>query len=479
MTSTLIAIAEAIPWIAALLFANYVLAAVCAIREVTASRTAQGSIAWLLSLAFLPFPTALIYLVFGWKHFDSYANTRLEVRHARLLRSEELAVIDRETGRDWPVLVRAASMPFTDGNRMDLLIDGDATFDSILSGIAEAETSIFVQFYIIHDDELGRRFADALIERARAGVAIYLLYDDVGSNKLPKSYKDRLQDAGIHVFSFNQQHRSLRLFGPIRINYRNHRKNVVVDGRVAWTGGLNVGDEYLGKSTRFGKWRDTHVRIEGPAVSALSLVFQEDWLWATGKTLGIETPSPVETPGKSSVLVMATGPADKVEACAIAYSDVIHQARERLWVVSPYFVPDTDMRTALYAAAMRGVDVRIMLPEKPDHLLVWLASNAHADAMVLHNISIYRYTAGFLHQKVLLMDDKIVSIGSINFDNRSFAINFEMTAWTPDPEMISEVEAMLIEDFKDCRKVTREEVNQRGHIERFIPQAARLLSPIL
>ena len=176
---------------------------------------------------------------------------------------------------------------------------------------------------------------------------------------------------------------------------------------------------------------------------------------------------------------MATGPADKFEACAIAFTDIIAQARERLWLVSPYFVPDTDVRTALYAASLRGVDVRIMLPEKPDHLLVWLASMAHADAMVQHGISVYRYTRGFLHQKVLLMDSQMASVGSVNFDNRSFAINFEMTLWLPDPGVIGEVETMLNADFLHCHPVTREDVQARGPIWRFITQAARLFSPVL
>jgi len=479
MRETLLTLIENIPLIAALLFANYVLAAVCAVREVSASRTSQGSIAWLVSLAFLPFPTAFIYLVFGWKYFDSYARTRMEFRGSRLIRSEELAVIDRETGKEWPVQLRAAGMPFTTGNRADLLIDGDATFDSILEGMATAQHYIFFQFYIIRHDSLGQRVASALMERARAGVAVHVLYDDVGSGGLSEEYKDRLRAEGIKIYGFNHRHRFLRVFGPMRINYRNHRKSVVVDGRIGWTGGINVGVEYLGQDPKFGHWRDTQLRLEGPAVLSLSLIFQEDWLWATGELPAIKPPSPIEEPGTTPALVMATGPADKFEACAIAFTDMISQARQRLWVVSPYFVPDTDMRTALYAAQLRGVDVRIMLPEKPDHLLVWLASNAHADAMVNHGVGVYRYHRGFLHQKVLLMDDKMASVGSVNLDNRSFAINFELTVWIPDTTVVAAVEAMLLRDFVDCRQVTQDDVQQRGAVRRFIEQAAKLFSPIL
>ena len=468
-----------IPLIAMALAGVYALAAICAIREISASRTSQGSIAWLLSLAFLPFPTSLIYLVLGWKHFDGYATTRYRARQTRLIRAEELKVIDRDAGALWQVQMRAAGMPFLAGNRTDLLIDGEATFASIFAGIAIAQSYVIVQFYIVRDDALGQRLAEALIERARAGVAVYMLYDDIGSGRLPAAYRERLRAEGIKIFGFNHRHKLLRFYGPTRINYRNHRKVVVVDGQVAWTGGLNVGVEYLGEDEKFGKWRDTHLRVEGPAALSFVLVFREDWLWATGDDLVLPPPLAVQTPGDSPALVMATGPADKFEACAIAFSDIIGQARHRLWIVSPYFVPDTDMRTALYAAALRGVDVRVMLPAKPDHLLVWLASNAHADSMVEHGVDIYRYTGGFLHQKVLLMDDRITSVGSVNFDNRSFAINFELTVWMTDPEMIAAVTRMLHADFGKCRKVTPDEVQNRGPLERFIDNAARLFSPIL
>ncbi|RYE85104.1 MAG: cardiolipin synthase, partial [Hyphomicrobiales bacterium] len=339
---------------------------------------------------------------------------------------------------------------------------------------------ILIQFYIIRDDRLGRQLADLLIERAQAGVQIWMLYDDVGSSDLPLSYRKRLREAGINVAGFNQRHRFLRFAGPMRINYRNHRKVVLVDGKVAWTGGLNVGTEYLGENKKYGpRWRDTHLRLEGPAALSFGMIYREDWQWATGEELILPPFEAIEEPGGTPALVMATGPADRIESCAIAFSDVIAQSRERLWVVSPYFVPDTDIRTALYAAAMRGVDVRIMLPEKPDHLVVWLASNAHADAMVKHGIHVHRYTAGFLHQKVLLMDDRIVSVGSVNFDNRSFAINFEITVWMTEPHTIGAVEAMLLADFENCRVVEPDEVATRHAVHRFINQAARLFSPIL
>ncbi|MDR3472739.1 MAG: cardiolipin synthase [Devosia sp.] len=466
--------------LAALTFLFYLFAFVCAVREVMVSRTSQGSIAWLISLALLPFPTVIIYFVVGWKHFSDYGLEQIGVgRLTRAGRSRGMPLVDEAGNKAWPVLNNVAQVPFLTGNEASLLIDGQATFDSIFAGIDGAKSWLLVQFYIVRDDALGKVLADKLIARAQAGVAVFLLYDDVGSHELPKAYVERLRTGGVKVSAFNHRHPFLRFYGPTRINYRNHRKIVVADGLEAWVGGHNVGVEYLGQDKRFGRWRDTQVSVRGPAALACALVFREDWQWATGEELTPTFPSTIATPGDQSVLVMPTGPADRFEDCAIAFTDVISQARERIWIVSPYFVPDLDVRTALYGAVLRGVEVRILLPQKPDHILVWLASNAHANAMMEHGICVYRYTDGFLHEKVILVDDRIAGVGTVNFDNRSFAINFELTLWFISRQMISDVEAMLTVDFANARRTAPEEVARIPFYRRFIGQAAKLLSPML
>jgi cardiolipin synthase len=480
MTGWLAYFAANSPFVTTLAVLFYALAAICAVREVMVSRTSQGSIAWLLSLFLLPLPTVLIYFIVGWKHFDQYA--LLQAKGRRLMRagrSRGIPLVDETCSAAWPVLVKVADMPFLAGNEASLLIDGQATFDSIFAGIDAAKRYLLVQFYIVRDDALGKILAAKLIAKAKEGVSIRLLYDDIGSYGLPRAYVERLRAAGIEVSGFNHRHPFLRLYGPTRINYRNHRKIVVADGLEAWVGGHNVGVEYLGQDRRFGRWRDTQVYVKGPAALACALVFSEDWQWATGKAFEPDIPDPVATPGDQPVLAMPTGPADRLEDCAIAFTDVIARAKQRLWIVSPYFVPDLDVRTALYAAVLRGVEVRILLPQKPDHMLVWLASNAHANLMVEHNIAVYRYTAGFLHEKVILVDDLIAGVGTVNFDNRSFAINFELTLWFTAPQMISDVEAMLNIDFSNSRRTTPEEVEKLPLVSRFVGQAAKLLSPVL
>ncbi len=466
--------------IAGFLFFFYILAGVCAVRELMYSRTAQGSIAWLLSLAILPFPMALIYLAFGWKLFDDYAALQtFSGRQNRANRLKELGIADEIASEKWPVLTHVSQMPFLGGNEAKIFTDANETFNTLFESISKAKIFVLVQFYIIRDDNLGKRLADCLIERATAGIIVRVIYDDIGSSRLSKKYIKRLRDAGVQITAFNQRHKFLRLYGPMRINYRNHRKIVVIDGCEAWVGGFNIGDEYMGKSPIFGAWRDTQVQVRGPAALSCALVFREDWEWATGEKILLNPLEHNKQRGNEAVLVMPTGPADSLEDCAIAFTEMIGRARNKLWIVSPYFVPGIDIQTALYAAAMRGVDIRILLPKKADHLLVWLASYAHADKMNNHGVQIYRYQKGFLHQKIILVDNEIAGIGTVNFDNRSFSINFEVTLWFTDKNFISNVEEMLIKDFSNAKITTKDDLKNRPLWFKVFSQLARLLSPML
>lgn len=466
--------------VAAFVAAMYLTAVICAIREVMNSRTSQGSVAWLLSLFFLPYLTVPLYFVFGWRSFSDYAKIQATLgRTERARRADELGLTDHDETRDWPVLSRVAGVPFLAGNKAELLIDGDATFAAIKQAISQAKSNIFFQFFAIHDDTLGREMADALIARAKEGVNVYFLYDDVGSHSLSHAFIERLKKAGVKVCGFNENHRFLKLLGPMRLNYRNHRKLVVTDYQHAFVGGHNVADQYVGRDKWFGHWRDTHVQVEGPAAVACALSFVEDWLWASGERIDLPQVADIPMPGDESVLVMPTGPADKLEECAIAFVEAAAQAKRRLWITTPYLVPSLDVQTALCSAAMRGVDVRILLPEKRDHWTVWLASHAYEDTLVQRGIKVYRYTEGFLHQKVLLMDDDLVSIGTVNLDNRSFQINFELTLWFTHERMIRNVEKMLEADFQDARLTWPDAFQSRSYLFQVLAQGARLLSPIL
>ena len=349
-----------------------------ALHAIMASRTSQGAVAWAISLVTPPlmFVALPAYWIFGRSRFEGYVKARRGGDSPMRDVLEDVGRIARERGLvrtdalgACAVLERLAWMPFTRNNRVQLLIDGKATFDAILAAIDAAEEYVLVQFFIVKDDELGRDLKGRLLRRSRDGVRISFIYDEVGSHKLSSAYIDELREAGVDIRPFHSNRRN-----RFQLNFRNHRKIVVVDGKVAFAGGLNVGDEYMGRSKEFGPWRDTHARIEGPAVQALQLSFIEDWYWATRDVPELNwTPTPVEG-GAQDVLVLPTGPADSIETCGLFFIQMISMAKDRLWIASPYFVPDIHVIAALQLAALRGVDVRIMLPAKPDQLLVYLAS---------------------------------------------------------------------------------------------------------
>ena len=452
------------------------------VHAVMATRTAQGAIGWAVSLVSFPYVAVPAYLVLGRSKFNGYVTARqqdeAEVLDEALREKRDLFEPFVTTlASEYPA-VRAgeklAEIPVLTGNDAELLIDGEATFGSIFGGIARARDYVLIQFFIVKDDELGRDLQAALIAAANRGVRVHFLYDEVGSNKLPRSYKNELRAAGAQVHNFHTRQGPSNRF---QINFRNHRKIVVVDGVEGWVGGHNVGDEYVGRSEKFGRWRDTHVRIEGPAVLALQLSFVEDWHWATGDTPEVDwTPRASET-GDIPVLVVPSGPADRRETATLMFTHVINSAQRRLWIASPYFVPDEGVMNALRLAALRGVDVRILIPDEPDHLLVYLTAFHYYEEMKDSGITFYRYTEGFMHGKSMLTDNA-GAVGTANFDNRSFRLNFEITAFFVDPEFRKKVEAMFEEDFRNSRLMTPADLEDKPFWFRPAVRAARLTAPV-
>jgi cardiolipin synthase len=452
------------------------------IDAVWTTRTPQGTIAWVAVLITVPYVAVPAYWVLGRSRFHGYVT-------ARRGQLQELAgtgdSVARAVASFRPPAAevapaglaaeRLAELPILRGNAVQLLIDGKATFDSILEGIASAEDYVLFQFFIVHDDELGRRVKDALIARARGGVQVCFLYDEVGSHDLPRVYLEELRAAGVEAYDFHTRK------GPrnrLQVNFRNHRKIVVVDGKVAWVGGHNVGDEYLGRDPKFGHWRDTHVRIEGPAALGAQLSFAEDWHWATDTQLDLSWLPVPAADGDLPVLIIPTGPADEFETAGLMFVHALDSARERIWITSPYFVPDLAVEKALQLAALRGVDVRVLIPEKPDHLMVYLAAFAYLDDAERAGVKFYRYTEGFLHQKVMLIDDIAATVGTANFDNRSFRLNFEITALVGGPTFAAEVERMLEADFAASRRTYARELDEKSFWFKLGVRLARLTSPI-
>ncbi len=470
--------------IVALVVVFEILGVLSAIHAIMSSRTPQGSIAWAVSLVTLPYVSVPAYWVFGRNKFRGYVLARQHeldliddvIRQANDEITGVAALDDRRsaaiTGAE-----KMARVPLTSGNNVTLLVDGDATFASIFDGIDAAEEYVLVQFYIVRDDELGRQLKSRLIARAQSGVRVLFLYDEIGSFGLPDSYMEGLRAADVEIFPFHSRKGSRNRF---QLNFRNHRKTVVVDGRIAWIGGHNVGDEYLGRDPAFGRWRDTHIQVEGPAVIGAQLAFVEDWRWATDELPGGLSWTPhIAVAGEAQVLVIASGPADEMETASLMYTQAIHSATRRIWIASPYFVPDDAIVQALQLAGLRGVDVRILIPEKADSTLVTLAAYSFFTEVKAAGVKIYRYQDGFLHGKVMLIDDNVATVGTANFDNRSFRLNFEITTVVFDADFAGNVERMFQNDFSASRLMEQDEYDNKPYWFKLAVRSARLAAPIL
>lgn len=463
----------------------HTLGSIAAIHAVLTVRTAQGSIAWALSLLFIPYLTLIPYLVFGRSTFDGYIKARRqaneEMRKAiselnwRPWVEEALAARASSAYASLRAMPKLGRMPCLANNEVRLLIDGQATFDAIFDAISNARQAVLIQFFIIHDDRLGQRLHALLTKKAAEGVAIYLLYDRIGSHSLPHGYVQPLRDAGIEVKVFATRSGWLNRF---QVNFRNHRKIVVVDGIVGFVGGLNVGDEYMGEKPPLAPWRDTHVKVRGPVVACMQESFAEDWFWAARSLPPLILPEVYPDDGVLCQL-LATGPADSYETCSLFFVEAIHAAAERVWITTPYFIPDEAVFAALRLAVLRGVDVRILLPSRADHRVVYAASSLYAFEAVRAGVRLFRYQPGFMHQKVVLIDREISAIGSANLDNRSFRLNFEVMLLTVDSAFAAEVEQMLNDDFAQAHEIAKEESRETHRLQQIGMRIARLISPIL
>jgi cardiolipin synthase len=470
-------------WIGAIGMALHVLGVLTAIHAVMTARTSQGAIAWALLLILFPYVTLPAYGLVGRGKFQGYVKARRagdsQIDHiARALEKKMrlFRVRDEEADPKYVALEVLAEMPFTSHNDGTLLVNGSIAFPAIFAGIEAAKSYIIIQFYIIRDDTLGRQLQALLERKAHEGVRIYFLYDEIGCYYLPRAYKRKLAEAGVLILPFRTS-RGFR--NRFQINFRNHRKIVIADGHVAYVGGLNVGDEYMGRHKRFGPWRDTQVEVRGPVVQAIQFAFLEDWYWATGDVPELDwTPLPAPDANESA-LCLGSDPSDDLETCGLFFMHAINSARHRLWIASPYFVPDSALIYALQLAALRGVDVRIMLPQKPDHKLVYLAAFSYIAETEPSGVKFYRYQPGFMHHKVLVVDDDLAAVGTANFDNRSIRLNFELMLIFADRAFAAEVSRMLENDFKNCRQVTTADTAGRTIWFHFAVRLARLMAPIL
>jgi cardiolipin synthase len=461
----------------------YIAGILAAIDAVMTARTSQGAVAWAVSLVTMPFVAVPAYLVLGRSKFDgmsaAYGERRQEIDALVRQVQENLrpwAVGDDGKYTSYRAIQKLAESKMTRGNRVDLLVNGQATFDSIIDGIAHATKYVLVQFYMFHDDGLGRRMQQALIERARAGLRVYMLYDEVGSKGLPRAYVEALRTAGVEVSSFRPT-RGFR--NRFQLDFRNHRKMVVVDGETGWVGGHNVGDEYIGLDPEFAPWRDTHVRLQGPVVLQLQATILHDWYWATRRIPDLDWMPRASEGSDVHALIVPSAPSQSLETASLLFVTMLQTAKQRVWLSAPYFVPDEAVMKALQLAALRGVDVRVITTGKGDSMAVFLAAFHYMDLLRGLGIRFYAYKPGFLHEKVMLVDDDISTVGTANFDNRSFRLNFEVTALIVDVTLGSQMEAMFVQDFAHSEPIDPAAFDSKPFWWWLGVKVSRLASPVL
>ncbi|WP_020618775.1 cardiolipin synthase [Paenibacillus daejeonensis] len=375
------------------------------------------------------------------------------------------------------LLHNLAQSPITGCNTVKILNNGEATFEAILDAMASAKHHIHLEYYTLRDDEIGQRFKELMIRKAKEGVEVRLIFDGIGSYELSGAYLRELCDAGVHTHCFLTPRLA---FFRKRMNYRNHRKIVVVDGTIGFLGGINIGDEYLGKDPKLGYWRDIHMQITGDAVYFLQDVFLRDWWFTAREKLEDGAYMPEHScESDQHVQIISSGPDSTADTILECLSGAISVAKKSIYIATPYFIPDPSILMGLRTAALAGVDVRILIPEKADSRLVMFASLSYVEDLMTAGIRFYRYQKGFIHSKVTIIDELVASVGTANLDMRSFFSNFEINAMLFDEEPIRQLTEDFMADLEDSKELHLAEFHERSRLQRASEIAARMLSPLL
>ncbi|MCI9024887.1 MAG: cardiolipin synthase [Dorea sp.] len=448
--------------------------------------------AWLLLLYFVPILGFVLYLLLGqdFRKERMFKMKEIEGEIKYAVRRQEESIYRKKLRLRDPELERFKRLilynlnegeaVLTDNNDIRIFTDGREKFQALLSEMDHARNYIHVQYYIIKNDELWKEIEEVLVRKVRQGVEVRVLFDSMGCRGMHRSDWARLERAGIKVAEFFPA-----LLGKLqlRINYRNHRKIVVIDGRIGFVGGFNVGREYVGMDKKFGYWRDTHICIEGSAVTSLAVRFVLDWNYAARENLFLEDrlfeiPEYVRG-GRDPVQIISSGPDSSSQEIRDNYLRLIHMARKNIYIQTPYFIPDDDIRDALLIAAKSGIDVRIMIPCKPDHPFVYWATYSYLGEMIEAGARCYTYDNGFLHAKCMCIDGLVTCMGTANMDIRSFSLNFEVNAVVYSARTTEKLMEAFENDITKSTLVTRKMYEQRDLVIRVKEQFCRLLSPVL
>lgn len=466
-------------WILNILYALTILGIIAVV--VSENRNPVKSLAWVTVLLVVPVVGLVLYVVFGRNIQNKRIISRRNRRKLRRLGAgggTDPAKIE-DAGAVMPQINLAYALcgsHYYEGNDVGIFDNGQEKFDALLADIAAARSYINMQYYIIVNDNIGIRVMEALMERARAGVKVRLIYDHVGSFKLSNRYLRRLKEAGVEAYPFFKV-----VFPPFgtRINWRNHRKIVVIDGKVGYIGGMNVADRYVDGGKLFDVWRDLHLRVEGPAVFALQQSFAVDWNFM-GQPLLEEGPLATAVKGHSVGMQLVTGgPTTQWLNMTLVFQQAIARARKCIYIQTPYFIPSEGLVHALQVAALSKVDVRLMIPRRSDSDMLRWASFSYVQECLRAGIKVYLYEKGMLHSKAIIIDDDFCTVGSTNFDFRSFEHNFEANMLIYSTDFNARMKALFVRDMRDSRRVTSSAWRHRPWREKALESVMRLFSPIL
>lgn len=464
-------------------------------RIIYDTRHATKTLAYLMLAIFVPVLGILFYLSFGTNYRKRKIYTKKLIEGSGMAKKLEADIFryshhtfqhsdpDIQSARELSNLLLKDNMsPLTANNNVQLLINGENKFPQILQCIREARHHIHMEYYIYEDDEIGNAVADALIQKAGEGIDVRFIYDDFGSRSIRKKLVRRLKAGGVKTFPFYQ---IIFIAFANRLNYRNHRKILVVDGNTAFVGGINVSDRYINNSKNEKKlfWRDTHLRIDGPGVMYLQYLFLCDWNFCANDQLYPDAsffpPSRLPVAGTKVVQIAASGPDSDGPTILFSLLQAINLATEEILITTPYFIPGESLVDALIVAALGGVSVKLLVPGVSDSALVNAAARSHYDDLLNAGVEIYLYNKGFIHAKTMVTDQKIAIVGTANMDYRSFDLNFEVNAIVYDKEFATELSDVFYEDIKDAEKINHQEWNNRPEYKQFLEKAARLVSPLL
>ncbi len=454
-------------------------------------RSPNNIIAWTLILYIAPFIGFIVFLLVGRKMNKSnmfgIKNAEIKVleKYNRQVKERAQIQIENNNFKSIDMIMALETMdysPYRDDNEVCMYSDGKEFFNALIKSLSKAKKSINIEFYIFKNDDIGTKILDILEEKAKNGVEVRLLYDSVGSRLLNRNVLKKLRAVGGKTGEFFP---SWLKFININMNFRNHRKIVVIDNKVGFVGGFNVGDEYLGKNEKFGYWRDTHIKFKGSAVKDLNLRFLADWRYATKEEVDLSKVLEMsdENIGEpnTGMQIVSSGPnlSDKYEI-KLAYLKMIQKAKKYLYIQSPYLIIDKTISDSLKLASASGVDVRIMIPGKGDHLFVYWANLAYAGELLEYGIKIYHYDkSAFLHAKTVVIDNEVCSIGTANMDTRSYELNFEVNAFIYSETISKQQKAEFEKDILKCEELTLEKYKNRSRKVKIKESLSRLFSDVL